>query len=181
MDISILSKNSIKIKGKSASLIFAMPSTESALSGSLKTKTPADAVLLLSRAGEFDTGKVENQRVLIKGPGDYEISGAKISSFSSNDDVIYTLIIDNLEIVLTTTDALKRVKEKVNGDIVVLYANSDVDQSLITAVEPRIAVFYGEKAKECITLLGKEAKPVPKLSVTAEKLPAELETIYFDS
>lgn len=176
MDVSILSKNSIKIKGKKAAFIVGAPMEKGGLEFSIKNKVAADAVLLLNRTGIFDTSKIEEQRVVIKGPGDYEISGAKVSALNTNNDLVYIIHIDGIDALLGSTDAVKRIKEKINEQkVAILYSNSEIDQSLITAIEPKAAVFFGEKAEECLKALGKEIKPVAKFSVSADKMPAEME------
>lgn len=178
MDIILLSKNIIKIKGKHSSVIVGVPTADG---NSIKTKTPSDAVMLLKRKEEFDFSKVENHRLFIRGPGEYEIAGIKISAFAANDDLIYDMRVDNLDILLGSADAVKKVKDKLKEEkIAIFYTNSGIDESIITAIEPNIAVFYGEKAADAIKILGKSAKPLQKHSTTLEKLPTEMETVLLD-
>lgn len=173
MDIILISKNIIKIKGKHSSLVIGAPEAEA-----IRAKTQADAVLLLKRDSNFDFSKIEGQRLFIKGPGEYEIAGIKISVFVASNDLIYDMRVDNLDILLGSANAILKVKDKLKEEkIVIFYTNSDIDQSIITAIEPNIAVFYGEKAQEAIKILGKSVNPVQKYSTTIEKLPTEMETV----
>lgn len=173
MDIVLVQKDIIKIKGKHSSLVIGTPEA-----GAIRTKTQADAVLLLERDGSFDFSKVENSRLFIKGQGEYEIAGIKISAFLTNDDLIYDMRVDNLDILLGATGAVKKVKDKLKEEkIAIFYTNSSIDESVITAIEPNVAVFYGEKAEDAVKILGKSAKHLQKYSTTLEKLPAEMEVV----
>ncbi|OGH42222.1 MAG: hypothetical protein A3H79_02435 [Candidatus Levybacteria bacterium RIFCSPLOWO2_02_FULL_36_8b] len=176
MDITVVSKNIIRIKGKHCALLIGMSNSDS-----LKTKTSADCLLLLNKAGSFDTSKVDGLRLLIKGPGDYEVAGVKISVTDQDSELVYNLQIDGMDLLLGSTDSLAKIKDKLKQcNALILYANSDIDSALITAIEPRVAVFYGEKAIDCVKILGKVALPVSKITLSTEKLPAEMETVYLE-
>lgn len=176
MDIAVVSKNIIRIKGKRSALLIGIADSDS-----LKTKTSADCALLLNRVGSFDVSKAEGCRLLIKGAGDYEVGGTKISVTDQDNELIYNLQIDGMDLLLGSTDSIAKIKDKLKQcNVLILFANSDIDSALITTIEPRVAVFYGEKASDALKVLGKECKPVPKFSVVAEKLPAEMETILLE-
>lgn len=169
MEISLLSQDCIKIKGKSSSVVID-PST-------LRTKTPTDAVLML-KDSEFNTPKVENFRVLIKGPGEYEFSGMRVQVV----DHIYDFFVDGIKIILGRTSELERIKgEMKEHDIALLHADSSFDQSLITTIEPRIAIFYGGNAKSalksCLGPTRAAVKPVSKFLTKKESLPEEMEMV----
>lgn len=173
MDIALIQKDIIKIKGKHSAVIVGVPDTEQ-----LKTKTPADAVLLLKRTGSFDSSKVEGSRLIIKGPGEYEISGVKISAISAENDLSFDIEIDGLNMFLGSISGLKKIKDKLKEEnIAVVYSDLENDSSVITTLTPRVVVFYGERAEESIKTLGKTVNPVSKYSTTPEKLPAEMEIV----
>lgn len=170
MEISILSPGCIKIKGKRSSFIVDPQS--------LKTKNNADAVIFLKGKEDFNPAKVEEYRVIVRGGGEYEVAGVKISASRVNQDLAYEIQADGLKILLAKTSSVEKVKEKMSGyDVVILNADSVVDQSFITALEPKSVIFYGENSQATAGALSKEIKPVSKFTIVAEKLPAEMETI----
>ncbi|MDP3987715.1 MAG: hypothetical protein Q8P80_01065 [Candidatus Levybacteria bacterium] len=166
MEIIALSVDSIKIKGKNTSVVV-----DPRL---IKSKTEADAIVLLNENQDYDLSKIENQRLLIKGPGEYEFGGIKISGLSCGDDIVYEMLIDGLKIILGKAESIEKIKDKVGEhEVAVLKISSQFDQNLITAIEPRVAVFYGEKAQEVDSNL----KPVLKFATKSDKLPEELEKV----
>lgn len=176
MDITLVQKNIIKIKGKHSGVVVGMSGSEA-----LKTKTAADCVLLLNRHGDFDDSKIEEKRVVIKGPGEYEISGIKISSSSEGEGLCYQIQMDGLNVLVSSTETIKLNKEKIkDSKVAILYVNSDIDQSLITVLESNILLLYGEKARDGLKILNKEVKPVQKFGVTPEKLPEEMEIVLLE-
>lgn len=176
MEVLILSKNSIKIKGKHASIIVGVQDGNE--ESKIKQKNFCDGILLLNRHGDFDDSKIEEKRVIIKGPGEYEISGVKISSSSDGEGLCYQIQMEGLQVLVSSTETIKSNKEKIKGSkVAILYVNSDIDQSLITVLESNILLLYGEKAGDALKILNKEVKPIQKFSITSEKLPEEMETV----
>lgn len=171
MEISYISPNCIKIKGKHSSLIID-PSSD------LRSKVGADAIVLLCNFNDFNPNKIEDYRVLIKGEGEYEIAGIKISAARVDNNLIYNCQIDGINLLLAKTSTLEGIVDKLKEyEITVLNAESEINESLITSLEPKVALFYGEKAKEALKILGKEIKPVSKYVTTREKLPEETEVV----
>lgn len=172
MDIVLLDKNSIKIKGKNASFVVDPASK--------MPKTNADAVIFLDDGEEYDISRVDDYRVVFKSQGEYEVGGIKISGQKSGNTFIYSLDIDNLGVLLGRTSALaKNHQETKDYKVLILNVDSNIDQSLITSFEARLIILYGEGvSKESGKALGKgEAENVKKISVTSEKLPAEMQVV----
>ena len=81
--------------------------------------------------------------------------------------------------LVTLTTKLKKAKDKLSAhDILILFADADVDMAAVATLEPRTVVFYGQGAKK-ITSDGvvKSSKYV----TTKEKLPEKMETIILAS
>lgn len=175
MEISILTKGCIKIKGKKASLLVDPLN--------LKVKNTADGVIFLNREEiNFEEKKVEGLRVIIRGTGEYEVANAKISGTSYGQEMIYSLQIDGLKILLAKFQTLEKLKEKMSGyEIVILGVNSELDQSFITSLEARAVVLYPLDGEKFLEMLGKEVKSMPKYAATIDKLPTETETILLAS
>jgi hypothetical protein len=141
-------------------------------------KLEADAVLLTGKNGEIN--KVTDYRVVIAGPGEYEVSGLKIIAVRGEEDLIFSLVSDNVRILVAKVSSLKTISTEKIGDyqIVIINADEDASESAITAMEPRIVVLYGLKAKEAAKALGKEEVAVTsKVSFVEDKLPEEIQVM----
>lgn len=169
MDIAIIGKNNIKIKGRETTLVvdptYDMP------------KTPADAIILLNGFENIDTSKVTDFRIIINGAGGYEVGGSKISGIKTPEGTLYKILIDDVSIILGfATDA------KMEGfnapQVAVVNTNGDFNESFITSLEPKMVLLYGEKSKEEAKALGAEnISSSPKISITKDKLPEKMETV----
>lgn len=171
MEITLLSPNCIKIKGKNSSAIVD-PVT-------LRTKTPSDAVILLKKDEKYDASKIEGARVVLEGPGEYEFSGVKVVAMGEKNTV-YSMNVDGIEALVGNIEGIEKYKEKLKEhSIIIFFADSKFNDSLITALEPKVAIFYGENAQEAVDSLGKAetVKPVSKYSIKPENLPEEMETV----
>ena len=171
MDVALLDKNSIKIKGKNASFVID-PAAK-------MPKTNADAVIFLEDEGEgCDVTRVDDYRVILQGQGEYEVGGIKVSAQKSDNSFIYSLDVDNLGVLLCRTSVLNKSHQETRDyNVLILNVDSNIDQSLITSFEARLIILYGDGAsKESGKVLGKgEAENVKKISVTNEKLPVEMQ------
>lgn len=170
MEISPLSNVSLKIKGKKGTLIVDPEKSQ-------RSKIEADGILVLNRESQ-DTAKVENERVILQGPGEYEVGGIKISAIKAGKQLVYILYIDGIGIALANLSSLESVKDFVSGQqVFILSVDASIDPSLLATLEPKVCLFYGEKAKdiakEGITTAG-------KFSITREKLPEKMEAIILN-
>lgn len=171
MEIAIVTPNCIKVKGKRASLVIDP-------SSSLKAKIPADGVVLFNNK-DIDATKIEGSRIVIKGPGEYEISGIKVTGLQSGEDLVYTITVDGVQIVLAKSQTVEKIKEKVSGShISLLLVTDTIDQSLLATLEPRIAVLYGETVAEKTAGIDSEiVTKAVKVTTTADKLPEKMEVV----
>lgn len=168
MDISLLSKNSLRLKIKKTTLIID-PNSSIA-------KIEADAVIAISK--DIDESRVNDARVLLNGAGEYEVNGLKISATGTNEDLLFSFSLDEIGIALVKASVLSKIsQDKIKDyEVVIVNADTDISQSVITSMEPRVIVLYGEKAMEAAKNLGKEDPvAVSKLSVSEDKLPEETE------
>lgn len=171
MDISIVSKNSIKLKGKLATFIVD-PSKE-------MPKIQADAVILLN-SDYIDVSRVGDFRIIINGAGEYEINGVKISGTTTPKGVLYKLLIDDLSIILGRTSESK-TEGFSSCQIAVINTDAEFNESFVTALEPKITVIYGNAKAESAKVLGLENPTfVPKVTITKEKLPEKMEVIILN-
>lgn len=170
VDIYLFGENSLKVKTRRATLAIDPKASI--------TKFDADAVLLTGQESEIS--RVTNYRLVIDGPGEYEISGLKIGGIKSDGKVMYVLLSDRVDALIAKASTLKQVSADKIGDhkIVIIDADEEVSESLVTAMEPSIVVVYGQKATEATKALGKEAVSASsKISFSEDKLPEETEVL----
>lgn len=164
MDVIALSADCLKLKIKKTSIIVnPVPGI---------SKTEADVILGL---GKIDTTRVNNTRLIIGGVGEYEVGGLKISAESLTNGLIYSFSLDSKNVALVKASVLTNaVTDNIRDyDIVILEADEAVNQSAITAMEPRIIIVYGKLSKEIAKELGNIQDTSSKISVNEEKLPEE--------
>ena len=168
MEIAVVALNCLKIKGKKGSFVIDPLNVNS--------KTEADAVIFFSEKETADLPKIEGYRVVISSPGEYEVSGIKISGSKSGDGLIYQFYVDGVNIVLANASVLEKAKDKLSShNILLLNADTEVSISAVTTLEPEVVVVYGENASK----LEKEENVIKasKYSTTKDKLPEKMETV----
>lgn len=170
MEIAVLQNNSLKIKGKRAS--FVVDPLE---------KFDYDGVIVLNKT--LDLLKIQDDAVVIYGPGEYEIGGVKISGMRSEGEVIYNLNVDDVEILLGKLSSLEKQQHKLKEqDIVVVYVDSMTNASFVTSLASNVVIFYGEQASELVGKFGKgNVATMQKYSGAAGKLPQEVETVILEN
>jgi len=169
VDIAIVGENSLKLKSKEATFVVdpakGMP------------KTSADAVILLSESNNVDLSRVTDSRIIIAGPGSYEVGGVKISGLKTPKGIIYKLLLDDIITILgSSTDA------KTEGydacQVAVVSTANDFSESYVTALEPKITVLYGDKKVESAKKWGAESVSlVSKVTILKDKLPEKMEIV----
>jgi hypothetical protein len=170
MEISLLSKTSLRIKGK-RSVIAIDP----------QDKTTSNAAILLSmpraKANTYDA-----ETVIINGPGEYEIGGIKIKGTVSGNDVIYFLSVDGISILIGKIESLDKMQQKLQeNNIVLALSDMVLPASFLTSLASNALIFYGEKAFEISQSFGKnDLKPIQKYITTLDKLPQEMEAVLLN-
>jgi hypothetical protein len=170
MEVALLEKSSLRIKSKHTN--FVVDPFEKL------PKTSTDAVLILSDRNA-NLSKVTDYRVVIESPGEYEIGGIKISAIDMDGATVYALTVDNVDVLLAKTSSVTKVSEKLKDYHVAIFnVDSEINQTVVTALEPRVVVLYGEKAREAAKALGKEdAQVLQKFSAAEDKLPEEMQIV----
>lgn len=168
MEITIQAANSLKIRGKNASL-YVNPQDKSA--------TYNAAILLFSPSKS--SLKINEEAVVIDGPGEYETGGIKISGIRAGKHTAYSLTVDDIEIVLGDIKTLEKLHQKIKEhNIALIYSPEEESASFATSIATNALLFYGENAEQVVDSLAKEEKKVtPKYQATLQKLPTETETV----
>lgn len=171
MDVMILPGNSIRVKGKNSTLVVNPTSST--------TKTEADAIVSLDRDSNFSDAKIEGSRITVKGPGEYEVGGAKISAVAVEGNLVARIDIDSVKVLLGSGESLEKIQDKMEGsDLLVVNANTKFNYSTLTTLEPKVLLVYGEMKDDVSKSLGKDnIEKLNKYVTTADKLPAELQYI----
>ena len=171
MEVYSIGPSTIRIKGKQAALVVDPTKL-------IKAKVQADGVLFLGTSKEFDSSKVEEQRVVIQGPGEFELGGLKISGLRVKEDLLYELLVEGLKICVVQAKTLSTFDDKNEYHVVIINANAPIDSSRVAAMTPSVVILYGEQAGDGAKKLGKDSvTPVSKYQTTFEKLPPEMEIV----
>lgn len=168
MEISALTGEAIRIRSKLGSFVIdpvdGMP------------KISADGVVLQNPSSKKGLSRVTDQRIVINGPGDYEVSGIKVVAVKGKSGLLCHLIVDGVDVFLGKASEISQDEKGNACDVLLLNVDSAFSESLISAADPKVVLLYGANQKEALKLLGKETLvPVKKFAVALEKLPAEME------
>lgn len=166
MEIALLPNDSLRIKSKYASLVID-PSDKTAYNAALLLRLSASDIKMLE------------QTVIIDGPGEYEVGGIKLTGMRIENDRVYSIVLDGIDVLIGKLSALEKLQHKLKEHhIVIAYDERVENASFITSLATNVVVFYGEKAREIATTFGKEnVKEIGKYITTFDKLPPEVETI----
>ncbi len=174
MDITLLDKDSIKLKIKKVNFVIdPMPKM---------AKTNADAIITFD-IDNCDLTRITDYRVLIKGPGEYEVGGVKIIGTRLDENLYYSFATGTSTILVGKVSSLDKMLDKIDEHgIAILNVDAKINPSIITAIEPKSLVLYGEKAKEELPSLSKELlekkqECTQKISINEEKTSEEMELI----
>lgn len=169
MEIALLSKNALRIKGKNAVLVV-----------DPQEKHEANAALVFS----IPVSKINpvGSEVIINGPGEYETGGVKITGVKSEQDLVYSLSVDSVSVLLGKVSTLEKLQTKLKeANILVVNCDNIVDASFITSLVTNVLLLYGEKAAEVGKSIGGEnVVKASKYASTIDKLPAEVETVILE-
>ena len=171
VDVSVLNKSSIKIRFRHATLVVD-PASDTG-------KTTSDAIVLLNGTNS-DLSKVADYRIVISGPGEYEINGVKVAGVRIDNGFVYNIIGDGLSIVLGKTKEVSKLKEEFSAtcQIAILNVDSEFTQAVLTGLEPKVVVLYGDNKDAGAKILDKESiSSLRKFSVSKDKLPEEREVV----
>lgn len=171
MDILLLDKKSIRVKGKKASIVINPTSTIS--------KTEAEVAIYTNQSQDLSSQKLEGLRITITGSGEYEVNGVNISVIKSENENIGFLELDRIKLLVGSgASVIKAIEKAENSDIALIDADSEFDYSGLTKLEPKVLIVYGQNKDEVKKTLGKDdAQLMNKFSITYDKMPQEMQMI----
>lgn len=134
MEIIKNSNNSVKLKGKNATLVID-PSG----------KVDADIVLVSSTADSSAFSKIEGNRLIISGPGEYEAGGISITAKAAKGGVIY-YIYDNVKILFTLSSAISSVPDDEDFDCLLVKIVGEIPKDAFGPIQAKCVVLFGDLA-----------------------------------
>jgi hypothetical protein len=174
MEIQVLPKNSIRIKGRHGSIGINPTGKHDQF----------NAVIFIGKSAASQDASIDADGILvINGPGEYEISGIKISGVRIKSDTVYSVTVDGVESIIGTIHAISNGLQKTKEHhIVIIDTDESMDAAFVTSVASNAVVFYGDHALEVVNKLAKEnIKHTAKYQASADKLPSEMETVLLAS
>lgn len=174
MDIALLSESTLRIKGKKSTFIIDPVASIS--------KTEAQGIIYTRKSDSLSGVKVENSRMTIKAPGEYEVGGIKVVASKVDGNIVVLLDVDDVKLLIGNGSDIKEIHEKIGAfHIAVINTEKEFNYSSLTSLDPNVLIIYGKMKKEVKKSLGKtDAVTTSKYSVTFEKLPSEMQMILLD-
>lgn len=168
MEISVLPGNIIKLKTKLASFLINPTEKVSDASGAIFFST------------DHKLQSAENV-VVIDGPGDFEIGGVKFSGISSGSEVVYSFLLDGVDVMIGKIESLDKIQHKVKEHDAVIVCTDGTPpgaSAFVTGLATSYVMAVGNDGKALIDSFGKEnPQELNKITITKDKLPTEMETI----
>jgi hypothetical protein len=164
MEIALLPKNAVKVRGKQTTLVV------NPVDGS----TPHQVALYF-----HTTASVAADSLPIVGPGEYEVGGIKISGIKGSTGTVYSIHVDDMDILIGELSVLEKAQHKVKEHhLALILAEVERDASFVTSLATNVLMVYGSNAREVIQKFAKEGmNETNKLQITKDKLPPEIQTI----
>lgn len=174
MEIQILSEGSLRIKSKRAAFVVD-PADKS-------TRQSQDYAAAIVMARPVEELNISAEAVVIDRPGEYEIGGIKMNAVRADTGVLFSPVVDGIEVLLGKLSTLEKTQHKLKEQhMVIVCADEEINASFVSSLATGVVVFYGKYAKEAARSLGKDdIKNVSKYSISLEKLPSEVETIVLE-
>lgn len=156
MEISKVSPTSVKLKGKNASVVIDPMS-----------KIDAEIVIKSSPSEALALDKVENIRLIVSGPGEYEAGGISITGRPVKDGVIYVLL-DQVKVLFTLSSTIGSVPDDEEYDCLLIKINSVLSKDTIAPINTKCVVLFGDPSLSGLNATELEKTPKVNLKKTAE-------------
>jgi hypothetical protein len=115
MEIRLLNDRTIFLKGKKESILVDPGEKE------LKENKNNSRIVLFT-SGEFDKSDLSNEKIVIRGSGEYEIGGVEINGVNGEDsNTVYRIVIDGFILVI-----IGRIKQEISAKRVEKIDSTDI-------------------------------------------------------
>ncbi|OGH12360.1 MAG: hypothetical protein A2857_01340 [Candidatus Levybacteria bacterium RIFCSPHIGHO2_01_FULL_36_15] len=133
MDISLIKENSIRIKGsKTAIVIDPVP-----------LKVEAQIILLTDNNPNISLEKVEGAKLVIEGPGEYEVGGISIVAKRIKGDLIFD-IVENSRILLLPASAVSKIQQEDDYEAVIIKVNDKINEDMFSILNSKTYILYSD-------------------------------------
>lgn len=156
MEISKVNSASVKLKGKNASVVVD-PSV----------KIDAEIVILTNPSDTSSVEKVEGKRLIIAGPGEYEVGGVSITGRASKGGTTY-LLLEQSKVLLTLSSAIAHVPDDEEFDCLLIKINGELSKDSLGPINAKCVVLFGDVALSKMKLDDVETSAKISLKKTAE-------------
>lgn len=134
MEISKISSSTIKIKGKNASLVIDPTS-----------KVDAEIVITTIPAENLALDKVGGIRLIISGPGEYEVGGVSVTGKDVKTGVIYQ-ILEGSKILFVLSSEISAVPDDEEYDCLIVKIVGEFKEDALGPINTKCVVLYGDLA-----------------------------------
>ncbi len=156
MEISLVNKTSVKLKGKAASVVI-----------DPTAKSEAEIVITTKALDSLTLDKVEGVRLIISGPGEYEAGGISITGKSSKGQILYQ-IIDTSRVMFTTSAGVSTVPDDEEYDCLLIEVVGELKEDSFASINAKCVVLFGDLAALSIKSESQEKTSKVNLRKTAD-------------
>jgi hypothetical protein len=156
MEISKLSESTIKIKGKNASIVI-----------DPTVKVDAEIILVTQPEDNFSIDKVSGTRLIVSGPGEYEVGGIGITSKEVKDGILY-YVYEQSRIAIATSISVASIPDDEEFDCVIVKIIGEFKDDVLGPINSKCIVIYGDVALATITSGNQETTTKINIKKTAE-------------
>ncbi|MGE5042064.1 MAG: hypothetical protein ACM3IJ_04120 [Candidatus Levyibacteriota bacterium] len=148
------SGTSVKLKGKNASLVIDPTS-----------KAEAEIVIATAAPDSLVLDKVEGKRLVIAGPGEYEVGGISVTGITTKNGIIYQ-ILDGTKVMFAPSSAISQVPDDEDFDCLLVKVVGELSKDALGPINTKCVILFGDTAGHSLG----EVENAPKINLkkTAE-------------
>jgi hypothetical protein len=163
MEVALVSDQCVRIKTKKAQFLTPVGG---------KFEKEEDVVL------RFEKTRQEGSLHVFDGPGEYEVSGVKLTGLGKTEVTGYLSKIEGMDVVICRSSSITRLKDQVSDvQICIIDAHTPLGTADVANLNPKIVVVFGEHAAAYAHTISTEITPTAKVSLTKDKISDELQVI----
>lgn len=156
MEITKLHESTIRIKGKNASVVI-----------DPLVKCEAEVVIATQPVENLSLDKVSNMRLIISGPGEYEVGGISITGKDTKTGMMYQ-IHEQSKIIFVTSQEIASVPDDEEYDCLIVKVISEFKDDSLGPINAKCVILYGDVALATIKSENQEKISKVNIKKTAE-------------
>lgn len=180
MEVALVGKNSVRIKGKKINLFIDPEVGIKNAQSEDEAKLPREVAIEL--IGEIDSKIKDFFSLVIFGPGEFESAGVKTKVIRVDNSLVCNSVIDRVNILIGKLSGLEKVQAKFDDqNMAIVYVDKVENASFVTSLASNVIILYGDKAGELASTFGEGSfNKSSKYSVVFDKLPTDVEKIVLE-